>query len=79
MDVVNAFEDVQVVGAFHAVEPIGEVRVKNWENNTVADWESTDAALPVLDHYLGQWEQKTGHYPVVTEMKSKGCTETQSH
>ena len=42
----------------------------------MADW--TDAAFPVLDHYLGQWEQKTGQWPAVTEMKSKGCTETQS-
>ena len=37
MDVVDAFEDVEVVGAFDAVETIGEVKVKNWENNTVAD------------------------------------------
>ena len=30
----------------------------------MADWESTDDELPVLDYwhyYLGQWEQKTGN------------------
>ena len=64
VDMVDALVVVEVVGAFDAVEAIGEVEVKDWENNTVADWEYTDNALPVLDYwhyYLGKEKQKTGH------------------